>query len=102
MRQSAMSRCVAVLVTAAFAWTIALSASPGLHERIHPGENRADHSCAVTVLRSGSFLHSSVPSLNLGGDFVAEFATIVELSPYWVPSQFLIASVFEHAPQADA
>ena len=98
MKPGVMSRCVAVLATAAFLWTIALGVAPGLHERIHADQNSADHACAVTFVRSGSCHYASAPALQLADKNVAEFATVPDLVSHWVASPFLIAAIFEHAP----
>ena len=98
MRQRALSRGFAALATAAFVWTLILSVSPDLHGQIHADQNRADHSCAVTFVQSGSFHHAPVASPGIANNSVADFATIPQLTPHWVPCPFLTASVFEHGP----
>ena len=99
MRRNAFIRWVAVAAaTAAFVWTMALSVSPGLHERVHAGQRSADHTCAVTFLRTGSCHHTAAPSFSAGADVIQVFADRVELDSHWVPSPFLTAAVFEHAP----
>jgi hypothetical protein len=91
---------VAVFLTVAFLWTLALSASPQLHERFHPDANRAEHTCAVTFVASGSYDHSmSVPLVAVPAPS-CHFSTIPALDPRWVQSPFLGASIFEHAPPA--
>jgi hypothetical protein len=42
------------LILALF-WVLALAASPGLHELVHPDAGHEDHDCAVTVFLSGGF-----------------------------------------------
>ncbi|HEY4282978.1 MAG TPA: hypothetical protein VGM62_07925 [Chthoniobacterales bacterium] len=91
-------RWVASLAAVAFAWTLALSAAPALHARLHAGEDQSDHSCAVTFVRSGSYDHSPTSMSDYLGNFVPRFAFVTELSPQWVASPFLTASVFEHGP----
>ena len=101
MRSSTNTRAfVAVAVSAAFLWTLALSASPQLHERIHRDANRGDHVCAVTMVASGNYDHS--PNVPLGSvpAFVDQFSPIAALTPQWVEPIFLVAGVFEHAPPA--
>jgi hypothetical protein len=90
----------AVFIIAAFLWTLALSVSPQLHERIHPDANRADHACAVTFIASGNYTHSAPPLLVIARSPVIQFSKIPTLIPQWVDSQFLGASIFEHAPPA--
>jgi len=101
MKSSATTRAfVGVLASAAFLWTLVLSVSPQLHERIHPDANRVDHSCAVTFAASGSFNHSPVAPLVSAPPLVDQFSPISALTPQWVESLFLVASIFEHAPPA--
>ena len=57
--------CVAALASAAFLWALLLSASPELHQRVHPDANGIDHSCAVTMVASGNYDHAAQP---LGSD----------------------------------
>ena len=98
MRQRALSRGFAALATAAFVWTLILSVSPQVHSQVHSDQNRADHSCAVTFVQSGSFHHAAVSTTGIAGNSFTEFASIPKLTPHWVPSPFLTASVFEHGP----
>jgi len=89
---------IAAFVGAAFLWTLVLSVSPQLHERIHPDANRTDHSCAVTFVASGNYNHSPCPQVVSTAALVDQFSPIPALTPQWVESQFLLARVFEHAP----
>jgi len=89
---------VAVVASAAFLWTLVLSVSPQLHERIHRDANRVDHSCAVTFIASGKFNHSASPQLVSAPVVADQFCSIPALTPQWVESPFLSASIFEHAP----
>src|SRR3954451_14633878 len=98
MKQGALSRCVAVFAVAAFFWTIALSVAPELHQRIHTGQTGADHSCAVTFVGSGSYLHAPAAAAPGVARFEMEFTALPEMVPCWVPSPFLAGAVFEHAP----
>ena len=93
---------VAAFASAAFIWTLALSVSPQLHERIHPDANRVDHSCAVTFVASGSFNHSIQPPLITEPPVRFEFQKLSALNPISVESPFLLARIFEHAPPADS
>jgi hypothetical protein len=100
MKSSTTSRAsVAVLSLAAFFWTLTLSASPQLHARVHPDAGRVDHSCAVTFIASGNCDHSPEALYISAPVYLDEF-TIPELTPLWIGSVFLVASVFEHAPPA--
>jgi hypothetical protein len=98
MRSSTSSRAfVAVIASAAFLWALTLSASPQLHEWVHPDSSRADHSCAVTFISSGNVDHAPIALLISAPVPTNEFE-IPELTPLWVTPLFLLASVFEHAP----
>jgi hypothetical protein len=101
MRSSRSDRAVvATFLCLAFLWTLALSASPQLHQRIHPDANRVHHSCAVTMVASGNYNHSpSAPLLSIPA-LVEQFSPVPALTPQWVESAFLLARIFEHAPPA--
>jgi len=102
MKSSTSWRAFAVGLTfAAFLWTLTLSASPQLHERIHSDANRVDHSCAVTFVASGSCDYSPVALLIKAPVPTDEFI-VPELTPLWIQPLFLLASVFEHAPPANS
>jgi hypothetical protein len=92
----------AAFVSAVFIWTLAVSASPQLHQRIHPDANRTDHSCAVTFITAGSYDHSAPAPLVSVPVPAVQSSRIPALTPHWVESPFLGASVFEHAPPVRA
>jgi len=91
---------VATCVFAAFVWAIALSASPQLHQRVHADANRVEHNCAATMIASGSYDHATHPPLVSADTLAPQFSKIPALTPCWVQSPFLGASIFEHAPPA--
>jgi len=91
---------VAISVFAAFVWALALSVSPQLHHRIHPDAGRAEHSCAVTAIATGSYEHAAQPQLVSSPAPAVLFSKNLALTPQWVESPLLNASVFEHAPPA--
>ena len=91
---------VAVFVSVGFLWTLALSASPELHQRVHPDADGADHKCAATMIASGSYDHAAHPPLVSAPVAALQFSKIPALTPSWVQSAFLGASIFEHAPPA--
>src|SRR5438552_2737096 len=91
---------VAVLASTAFFWTLTLSVSPQLHERIHPDANRVDHSCAVTLITSGNCNHSPAAPLITAPAPIVKSSRPLALNSIWVRTLFLDASVFEHAPPA--
>jgi hypothetical protein len=88
----------AVALSFAFFWALVLSASPQLHEKLHSDANQIDHSCAVTLVASGNYSHSALPPLVPVPLPVVQFSKIPALTPKWIESPFLVASVFEHAP----
>jgi hypothetical protein len=93
-----------VLVTAtlfaAFAWTLLVSVSPQLHEYIHDDANHSDHVCAVTLIGSGNYKHTSQRPLVSAPQFNIWFGSIASLVPAWVKPLFLHAHIFAHAPPA--
>src|SRR5438128_12602951 len=91
---------VAGLLSAAFLWALALSVSPQLHQRVHPDANRVEHSCAATMIASGSYNHAAHPPLVSAPIPAVQFSKIPALTPCWVQSPFLGARIFEHAPPA--
>jgi hypothetical protein len=91
---------VATCVSSAFLWALALSASPQLHQRVHPDAGRADHNCAATMIASGSYNHAPHPPPVSAPAPSIQFSKIPALTPQWVESPFLSASIFEHAPPA--
>ena len=102
MKCSTLSRAsVAILASAAFLWTLTLSASPQLHERIHPDANQVEHTCAATFVASGNYDHAPVALLIRAPVPLGQF-DIPYLSPRWIQPVFLIAAVFEHAPPANS
>src|SRR5881398_257861 len=101
MRNSRSDRAVgAIFLCLAFLWTLALSASPQLHQRIHPDANRSDHSCAITIVASGNYNHSPNAPLVSVPILIDQFSPVPILTPQWVESAFLLARIFEHAPPA--
>jgi hypothetical protein len=99
MRRSRSDRAfVATFLCLAFLWTLALSASPQLHQRVHRDANRGDHVCAVTMVNSGNYDHSPAAPLVSTPAPIDQFSPTSALTPQWVQPPFLVASVFEHAP----
>jgi hypothetical protein len=89
---------IAALVFLGFLCALALSASPQLHQRVHPDANRVEHSCAVTMIASGSYNHAAHVPLVSAPIPPVQFSTIPALALCWVQSPFLGACIFEHAP----
>jgi len=91
---------IAAFISVGFLWTLALSASPQLHQRVHSDANRADHNCAATMIASGSYDHAAPAPLVSAPAPAIQFFEIPTLTPCWVQSPFLGACIFEHAPPA--
>jgi hypothetical protein len=90
----------AALAAAAFLWSLVLSVSPQLHERVHPDADQPGHSCAATLVASGNYAHSAPAPLVSAPVQLIQVSTIPALTPQWVESPFLGARIFEHAPPA--
>ena len=90
---------VSTLSVAAFLWALTLSASPQLHQRVHPDANQVEHTCAVTLIASGNCDHASTALLISVPVLLGEFE-ISELTLRWVQPVFLVAAVFERGPPA--
>jgi len=91
---------VAGFISTAFFWTLALSVCPQLHQFVHADANRVEHSCAVTMIASGSYDHAAHPPLVSAPNFARQFSKILALSSTWVQPLFLGAHIFAHAPPA--
>ena len=91
---------IAAFISVGFLWTLALSASPQLHQRVHPDANRVEHNCAATMIASGNYDHSVQVPLVSAPVPAIQFSEIPALTPCWVQSLFLGACIFEHAPPA--
>jgi hypothetical protein len=93
---------VATFLAFTFVWAVALSTSPKLHACVHSDANRVDHTCAVTMIASGSYDHAThVPLVSAPAPAI-QFSKVLALTSQWVESPFLGASIFEHAPPARA
>jgi hypothetical protein len=93
---------IAAFAAVGFLWTLVLSVSPQVHARVHPDANRVDHTCAVTLIASGTYDHSAQAPLISAPIPVVQFSEIPALTSHWVESPFLGACIFEHAPPAHA
>lgn len=89
---------VAAFVSVGFLWALALSASAQLHHCVHSDATRVEHTCAATLIASGSYDHAAQPPLVSAPLPSIHFSKIPALTPQWVESPFLGASIFEHAP----
>lgn len=93
-----VARLAAALIVGAFAWALVLNVAPQWHERVHADANRAEHSCAVTLIAAGKYEHASQALLAIEPILPVSSYPIRSLCPFWIPSPFLSASVLEHAP----
>jgi hypothetical protein len=98
MKANGWFRCAALTATAAFFWAIVLSASPGLHQRIHPDAHQLDHNCIATLVAHGQYQQSTSTPLVVVQIPRAQPAAIPTAPSTEVPSLFLTARIFEHAP----
>jgi hypothetical protein len=89
---------VAGFVFAAFFWALALNGSSQLHHRVHADATRVEHSCAVTLIASGSYEHTAHPPLVSAPQPEIGFANTAVLYSVWVQPLFLCAHIFAHAP----
>src|SRR4029077_15855453 len=101
MRNSTARAFVTVLALASFLLALTLSASPQLHERIHPDANRGSHPCAVTLIASGNVDHSPTALSTNTPPPIEEFK-VPKLNEMRIRALFLHGAVFEHAPPASA
>lgn len=96
--QSRMARpLLAACLSLAFLWLLALSVSPQLHARVHGDAGRIEHSCAVTLIASGSYEHVMpqpliAPEPPVFGATMWRPLTTVDIS------LFTGAALLEHAP----
>jgi len=89
---------IAIFVSAAFFWTLALSVCPQLHEFVHADANRVEHSCAATMIASGSYHYSAqVPPVS-GPLPAIQLSKIPALIPQWVQSPFLAPCIYDYSP----
>jgi len=97
--RAAMRRAIAGsgLLIALFC-AVALSSSPQWHERVHPDAKQPQHECAITLIAAGNVHHAAPAPLCVRPLSLVEFFETSRLNPVWVPSPFLSARIFEHAP----
>jgi hypothetical protein len=89
---------IATCVFAAFVWALALTGLPQWHQRVHADAKRVEHSCAVTLIASGSYEGAAHPPLVSAPQPALEFCKTRALNSVWVQPLFLCAHVFAHAP----
>jgi len=84
---------------AAFLLTLALSAFPQLHERLHQASSSANHECAVTLLSSGNYQHTPTDTIAIVPP-PARLASPFVNGHFQLVSPRLEFSLLEHAPPA--
>lgn len=89
-----MKRAINFSLIGAFLFAIALAASPQLHDRIH---GDAPHDCAVSLIASGNYEHST-PPVPIVRPVAFEQFDVVNCQAVFVRSLFIGASILEHAP----
>jgi hypothetical protein len=99
IRQTWFSAITVLVLATAIVLMLGFSVAPNLHERLHP-TGASLHECAVTLIASGSCHHNAAPPLMIAPTTALHLSKIPALSPQWIESPFLKASVFEHAPPA--
>jgi len=99
IRQTWFRATTVLVLAAAIVLMLGFSVAPNLHERLHP-TGASLHECAVTLIASGSCHYNAAPPLMIAPTTALHLSKIPALSPQWIESPFLKASVFEHAPPA--
>jgi len=99
IRQTWFSATTVLVLATAIVLMLGVSVAPNLHERLHP-TGASFHECAVTLIASGSCHYNAAPPLIIAPTTALHLSKIPALSPQWIESPFLKASVFEHAPPA--
>jgi hypothetical protein len=83
-------------ILAALLFANVLCVMPQLHGKIH--NPCANHECAVTLSAAGNYEVNNAPPLVPAPQPLVEFTAAVALPSVSVPTLFLRASIFEHAP----
>ena len=78
-----------------------LSAIPQLHEQIHGETGAPNHECAVTLLTSGNYQHTSPAAISLAPPAPPKFF-LQRLASFQIVSAHLAFSLLEHAPPANS
>jgi hypothetical protein len=81
-----------------FLLTLALSAAPRLHERVHGSRGAPNHECAVTLLATGSCEQTSVDAIAIAPNQPPAFSTLVFSRLEFQDARLF--SLLEHAPPA--
>ena len=79
---------------------LVLAAAPGSHLFIHKDAGTTQHECAVTLIGSGKYEVTPTSALICLPQPPVRWAQLPSVHAVWVPTPFLNACVFEHAPPA--
>jgi hypothetical protein len=91
---------VASWTCAALLAAFALSVLPHWHELLHSDAKAAQHECVVTLVSSGTHHQPAPTALVTAPVSALQFSFVPALHPVWVPTPFVGARIFEHAPPA--
>ena len=81
---------------------IGLAVMPQLHERLHADAAQSAHECAVTLIAAGKCEQAGAPIQLTAPPSAVQFAKIPAFHPLLLPTPFLNAAIFEHAPPSFA
>jgi hypothetical protein len=84
---------------AALLFALILSAVPRLHEQIHGASSTANHECAVTLLTSGNYQHTTTVAISVAPP-AAPTTFAHAFHSFQLVSAHLEFSLLEHAPPA--
>jgi hypothetical protein len=88
-------------LVAAFLFALGLSVAPQLHEHFH-GSGESSHECAVTLISAGKCEQGNAPIRLIVPQLAIAFSKVLIAHSAQVPSLFLGAAIFEHAPPSFA
>jgi hypothetical protein len=60
---------------------LTLSATPQLHERIHPDAKLPQHECAVTLIAAGNYHHAAPTPIVAAPASAVQFSQVPALNP---------------------
>jgi hypothetical protein len=98
-KSTAFRAAVAASCIGAFLFAFVLSAIPQLHEEIHSASSAPNHECAVTLLASGNYQHTTAAAISVVPP-VPPTAFAHALARFHFVTAHLEFSLLEHAPPA--
>ena len=94
---ASVRRALVAAAAAGFLLTLALAASPQLHQLVHPGAEQPNHVCLATALQAGEYEAVAVAAVALGVAALA--STPLPLRDVGkAESFFLSCRLLEHGP----